>query len=430
MFENLKGKKLLYLGGIKRAEYVVRRAREFGIYVIVADYNEDSPAKKVADEGVLVDAMDAEAVIGLCREKEVDGIMTGYADILMPICKKAATVLNLPCYYSDIILQASTDKGFFKELCNKYGVPVPTTYKIDKSEYKARAKELQYPVFVKPLDASGSRGAEVCYDSEMFIKNYENALGFSKKGIVVVEELLHGTEFILDYLIINGNPHLLSIADRYTSDKTRVAINSPNLMILPSFNLESYVRSIDNNVCEMLQNCGIENGLVFFQGYADTNKIAFYEMGCRLGGTWPYIDEYFTGLNPMDLLFNQAINNVMVSPDLERKISPFFSGYAGIVYFLANKPEGYIADTIGIDEVENLPGVVNVMRFYEKGDSFDSLRQTDVRFLSVHVVADSFRQLEERVNKIYDSIDYYDNNHKSLLQDHITMCEISANYIK
>ena len=430
MFETLKGKKLIYLGGIKRAEYVVRRARELGIYVIVADYNEDSPAKKVADEGVLVDAMDAEAVIDLCRKKEVDGIMTGYADILMPICKKVATTLNLPCYYSDTILQASTDKGFFNELCNKYGVPVPTTYKIDKSDYKIKAKELEYPVFVKPLDASGSRGAEVCYDSEMFIKNYENALRFSKKGVVVVEELLHGTEFILDYLIVNGNPYLLSLADRYTSDKTRVAINSPNLMILPSFNLESYVRTVDDNVCKMLRECGIENGLVFFQGYANTNKIAFYEMGCRLGGTWPYIDEYFIGLNPMDLLFNQAINNVMVSPDLEYKINPFFSGFAGIVYFLANKTEGYIADTSGIDEIEQLPGVVNVMRFYEKGDSFDSLRQTDVRFLSVHVVADSFCELQTRLNNVYASVDYFDNNHKSLLQDHIPMCEISSNYIK
>ena len=40
------GKKLLILGGIKLACDIVKSAKRMGAYVIVADYNEDSPAKK------------------------------------------------------------------------------------------------------------------------------------------------------------------------------------------------------------------------------------------------------------------------------------------------------------------------------------------------------------------------------------------------
>lgn len=65
--DEFKGKRLLYLGGISRARFVVERARELGDYVIVADYNDDSPAKVVADEGVLVDAMNVDAISELSK---------------------------------------------------------------------------------------------------------------------------------------------------------------------------------------------------------------------------------------------------------------------------------------------------------------------------------------------------------------------------
>ena len=49
----LKGMKLLVLGASPDEITLVKRAQEFGIYVIVTDYNTDrklSPAKDIADE--------------------------------------------------------------------------------------------------------------------------------------------------------------------------------------------------------------------------------------------------------------------------------------------------------------------------------------------------------------------------------------------
>ena len=428
MFEQLKGKRLLYLGGIKRAAYVVMRARELGIYVIVADYNEDSPAKVVADEGVLVDAMDVEALVSLCIQKSIDGILTGYADILMPVCKKVAEKLGLYCYYTETLLSASTNKEDFKELCRQYQVPVPKTFNVNKENFKDKAYELTYPVFVKPIDASGSRGANACKTPKEFIDNYEYALSFSKKQLVTVEEFLHGTEFILDYLVLNGMPYLLSFADRYTSDKSRAAINSPNLMVMPSRYFEKYKADVDENVCNMLKACGLENGLVFLQGYANDENITFYEMGCRLGGTWPYIDEYFTSINPLDLLFNYSITGEMLSPKLEKLIDADFDGYGGIIYFLANKPEGYIYKVRGLDKLEKIPGVVNIMIFSDQGENFDSNRQTDIRLLSVHIVGDSLEELMQRINIVYENVDYLDENGRSLLQPVIKTTEIENYY--
>lgn len=41
MFEDLSGKKLLILGGMRMACDLVRQAQKMGVYVVVADYVED-----------------------------------------------------------------------------------------------------------------------------------------------------------------------------------------------------------------------------------------------------------------------------------------------------------------------------------------------------------------------------------------------------
>lgn len=416
MFEHLKGKKLLYLGGIRRAAYVVKRARSLGIYVIVADYNEDSPAKAVANEGVLVDAMDVEALVSLGKEKRIDGIMTGYADILLPICLKVAGRLNLHCYFTENMINASTDKKAFKKMCADNCVPIPETYSYESVSSDVDYKSLPYPVFIKPLDASGSRGADVCYGPEEFCEKLNYAFGFSKQKQVTVEEFLTGQEFILDYFVINGTPYMLSMADRYTIDGRGAAINSPNLMILPSKNLKQYDAYVNEKVKEMFVKEGFRDGLLFLQGYITDKKIAFYEMGCRLGGTWPYIDEYFHRVNPMDMLFEHALSGEISVRDGEGvSITPFFNGKAAIIYFLSNVPEGEIGFIEGVGEVESYPWVVDVMQFYDVGDRFDMERQTDVRFLSVHLVADDFETLKERIKTVYEKIKVEDKDHNDLL---------------
>lgn len=414
MFEELKGKRLLYLGGIPRAKYVVSRARKLGIHVVVADYDPDSPAKKIADEGVLVNALDVDALEALCKEKHIDGIMTGYADIILPICYELSKRLSIPYYATADMLRASTDKEFFKELSEKYDVPVPKTYHVSKEVVKEKAKELSYPVFIKPLDGSGSRGASACYKEEDFESQYNYALSFSKKGIVTVEDFLQGTEFILDYLLIDGEPYLASLADRFSVEGRPAAVNHPNLMVLPSKHLNKYYEEVDPKVCNMFKKAGFKDGVIFLQGYAD-KKITFYEMGCRLGGTWPYIDEHFHGVNPMDMLFCHALTGKMVQKPENIHISARFKGKAAVIYFLSQDKEGDIAKVEGVEDVQLLPYVVSVMQYYKAGDHFALGTLTDVLFLAVHLVADDFSQLKERINKIYELVGYYDKEGKSLL---------------
>ncbi len=93
--DEFKGKKLLVLGGLTLECEIVKRAQQMGIYVIVADYNPAVPARKLADQFELVSATDVPALVDLCRREKIDGVTTGFIDILMQPCYDVCKELGL-----------------------------------------------------------------------------------------------------------------------------------------------------------------------------------------------------------------------------------------------------------------------------------------------------------------------------------------------
>lgn len=416
MFENFCGKRLLYLGGIPRAKYVVERAKKLGIYVIVVDLEPaESPAKKAADEAIFHDAKDVEWLADLCKEKHIDGIATGYIDFLLPVCRELSNRTGIPFYATDGMIQQSTDKLYFKQICEKYGVPVPKTYEIDLDNIEESARHLDYPVFIKPLDASGSRGASVCYKAENLKQSVDFAMSFSKRKEITVEDFLSGTEFILDYVIIDGKAQLMSMADRYATSERSKAINNPNLMVLPSKNIERYLKTIDEKVKGMFEGENYRDGIIFLQGYANEDKITFYEMGCRLGGTWPFVDEHFLKINPLDMMFSQTLTGHMVKPGTEITLDARFNGYSSIVYFLCSMKVGRIVKIEGLDEIRRMPEVVSTIEYYHEGDQINAHNLNDILLIAVHMVFDTFDELKEKTNRVYSLLKVINEEGESIV---------------
>ena len=415
MYQDLHGKKLLYLGGVKRARLIVERARELGVYVIVADYNEDSPAKSVADEGVLISATDVDALVDFCVDRKIDGVMTAYVDILMPVCLELTTRLGLPCYLTEKMIEVSTNKKAFKDMCSKYGVPTPRTYEFFDDDIESGLDELRFPVFVKPLDGSGSKGADVCADRDDFARMYEYARARSRCNKAMVEDYLIGEDIGLDYVLVDGKAHLLSMWDRKMRSGRPAAVNHADLQIMPSRHLDLYMENLDASVSEMIADMGFKDGIVFLQGYAHDGGITFFEMGCRLGGTWPFIDEHFCGVNPIDMLVHHALTGKMIEDPSRLSISPRFPGKAAVVNFLGERESGEIGRVVGLDAVASSSSVVSCIAYYSDGDSFDRGDQSDIDFFTLHFVADTFEELVRVVNDARSKLDVVDKKDNSLL---------------
>lgn len=412
---NLKNKKLLILGGMKMACDLVRRAQEMGVYVIVADHDLNSPAKAIADKAVYIDATNVDELVDLCEKENIDGVTTGYVDLLLPYCNELSKRMMIP-YYADInMIDVSTNKELFKVMCEKYDLPYPKSIVINDDDIIRESKNLMYPVFVKPMDASGSRGAAVCNNPKEFIQNYSKAKFFSKNKKVIIEEYLTGTDFILDYIIIDGEPHLLSMFDRMICNDRPSAVNHANLLIAPSNSLDNYLETINSKVINAFKKMSFKDGLIFMQGYWKNESITFYEMGCRLGGTFPEIVQYFTSLNPMNMLINYALSKQMLETKNIVKIDPKFNGIGVVINLLTNKSHATVAKIKGLDEIVNMPNVLNCIQYLYEGDEYDLGSQTDKPVFILYLASKNIYELKETIKNIYEKILVLDENDENLL---------------
>lgn len=416
-YGHLKGKKLLILGGVRMACDMVRRAQKMGVYTIVGDYLPDSPAKRIADKAVQLNAVNVEEIVAFCKKEQVDGITTGFVDILLQPCHDACQRLGLPYYAPDLLIEMSTNKDIYKRECRKFGVPVPMDYSINIDEdLQKTAMGIEYPVFIKPVDSSGSRGACVCYSAEEFLENYPKAMSFSPSKHVVVEEYLTGQDIILDYLLKDGEAHLLSMFDRKMCNDRAIAVNHANLLLSPSESVDQFVQEVDPKIRRMCKELGFRDGLIFFQGYSNHGRITLFEMGCRLGGTFSNIDEAFLGVNPVDALIHYALTGKMADEADYSKITPKFNGCGAVLNILMKEESGQVYSIRGTDFVRNLPQVVNYIQFFEEGDTVSNNNATDKPLLIAYLACKSREELKRILEQIYDAVDVRNKNGESMLK--------------
>ena len=186
----LEGKKLLILGGNPETGVLVKTANDLGIYTIVIDPNPDAPAKLYAKKHYNIDGFDILSLAKAAKAENVDGVLVGVADILVPPYLQLCAVLNLPCYASSDIIEALSSKDGFSKACQEYGVESIPSFTLDEHFYQVDLERIKYPVLVKPVDNGGGVGMSVCVNEAELIIGVKNALNHSRKKVFLTEKYM------------------------------------------------------------------------------------------------------------------------------------------------------------------------------------------------------------------------------------------------
>lgn len=424
--KEFEGKKLLILGGFTLACDIVRAAQNMGAYVIVADYNPESPAKDVADRFELISTLDVDALEKFCRDEKVDGVTTGFVDILLQPCYDLCHRLGLPCYMTPKMIEVSTNKVAFKTECNKYGVPVPQTYLVGNEITDEIYAKVNYPVFVKPLDSSGSRGAGVCYNREQLDARFAEALSYSVSHNAIIEDYITGREFLLDYIAVDGEFRLLSMFDRYMTPDRGSAVNYSNISMTPSRVIDKYLSDINDKVIKMYRGLGFTDGVLFMQGYADGEKITFFEMGCRLGGSYYNHQRACLGHNAIDMVVRFALSGKMTNEieSIPVDIAKYKGKFALDCDYLLKGSDETIAKIVGLEEIRKMNNVVEIQQFHDVGYHYVKDRTVDKCIIDVEMVCDSKEEVIEKVNYINGIFDVFNERGESLLMSKLDPTEL------
>lgn len=410
--KSLAGKRLLLLGGMRISCEIVRKAKSLGIIVGVADYNpvELSPAKSIADEHYEISIINVDDVVKLVKEHNFDGVMVGFNDMLLPyyadICQKA----GLPCYGTKEQFETLINKEKYKALCRQFDVPTIDEFGIDD-------KDIKYPVLVKPVDSSGSRGISICHDPDELKVAYDKALFASKSKKVLIERYMDGREVTVFWVFQNGEYYLAAHSNRHVKcNQGNDVIPLPVGYTFPSVYLPKYRLEVEAKCKEMFRHLGIKDGMLFMQCKVENGTCYVYDIGYRLTGSLEYkILERVCDFNPLEMLICHALTGNMGEPNLAVKANPEFKTPAFNVSCLC--APGTIKELIGIEDVKKIDEVVDAVVAHLPGETITEQMRGLLAQITVRVLG-SVNNIEELLpvmQKINDTIHIVGTKNEELM---------------
>ncbi len=411
MQREFEGKKLLILGGNPETTPLVEVANDMGIRTIVTSGRSTDPAKKAAWKAYDIDGMDLPNLIELAKKEQVDGVLVGVADVLVPFYCKLCDALGLPCYATQQIVDVFAFKDVFKETCEKYGVHGIPEFPLTSEMKREDLDRIVYPVMVKPVDNGGGVGMKVCHNEEELREGVRIALENSKNKRFIVEKYMLCDDMGMYYTFKDGYCSASCIYDRYTTDEqpglSRVCLGGT----YPSKHLDAYFRNMHDNVVKMCREIGIRNGVLMLSGFYENDTFYVYDTGFRLQGEAPHLFlKAIHGFDQREMLIRFALTGSEGSVDLEKEDDCTFRGkWAATLWFLLK--QGTIAKIEGLDEAADDPRIIANMQRLHVGDTvvpewIGNEKQVLTRMYLVcgskQELADTLKHYQQNV-KVYDT---------------------------
>jgi biotin carboxylase len=403
---NIKNKRLLILGGNPETGALVNYANEMGVYTIVIDPNPSAPAKKFAKEYYDIDVMNIDLLIEKVKILQLDGILVGVADILVPSYNKICTALKFPCYAPIDSIEVFTTKSGFREQCEKYNINVIPYFKLDKNLNKLDLEKISYPVLIKPVDNGAGVGMNVSNNEKELKQHVDIALLNSKRKEFLTEKFMNCDDMLVYYTISDGIPYLSAAADRFTIKSQK--IGSPVCMAAsyPSKYLNEYISTTNDNVVKLIKDAGVKNGVLNIQFFVEKNIFYAYDPGFRIQGEAPHL--YLNKINGFDnrkMLINFALTSNTGEPELYLKNDPNFKGKKACTLWILLK-EGEIANISGLDKIKKNLSIFEVIQRLNIGDKvthemLGTERQVFARF---YILEDNTMGLQKVVSEIQSNL--------------------------
>ena len=413
--------KLLVLGGKPIASVaIVKYAKSVGAYVIVADNltPEQSPAKQIADEHWNISTADVELLALEVQKHQVTALFTGAHEFNIARCIELAELTGLYFYLSKAQFVNTSNKAIYKEVFKKYDVPVVNEYSLKQVQEN---KNIRFPVVLKPVDASGGYGIQICNSTEEVVDKYKEALGFSEAKKVIIEEYITANEISIFYFIENAKVHLLSVADRHKEIRQDKEVALPIGYVFPSVHLTKFQNNLDDKLKQALTSFEVKDGMFFLQAFATDNEILIYDIGCRITGTQEYqLFEKLYGFNTLHQMIDKSLNRNsqnFTSFGLEADLS---GKYASILTFIARP--GVISEFKGLSQLNDIKEVISVIKNHQEGHEIPmhALHTLNQVVLRVYLMANSLQDLKKVIEKINSVVNVVDQNGTSLIQHYFS----------
>ena len=299
----------------------VKSLRREGIETIIINNNPETVSTDFdTSDKLYFEPLTEEDVLNIVEKEKPDGVILQFGGQTAIKLANFFREMNIPIYGTKPEqIDAAEDREKFDELLESLHIKRPKgkgVYSLE--EGVEAAKELGYPVLVRPSYVLGGQGMEITYEEHQLMKYLEAAFAKDSKNPVLIDRYLSGREIEVDAIcdgvdvVIPGIMEHLERAGVHSGDS--ISIYPPQHI---SEEMKAQIMDVTKKISLALKVIGMVN-IQFIEYHGELNII---EVNPRSSRTVPYISKV-TGVPIIDLATKVMLGATLKELGYESGICP------------------------------------------------------------------------------------------------------------
>ena len=416
--EDLRGKRLLLLGGSYCSDALRKFGDEYGVTLVAAGNDPTAAVCAAADEYYNVNSTDIPAMKKLISQKKIDGVYLGSSEPVIGAALSYVPECGFPCYCNKDQWESIQNKGKLKELFIKFGLPVAKRYTLDESLSGCENQNIRFPVITKPADGCGSSGFTVCRNADELKRGYLKARENSASGEVIVEDFVKNTGVVAFFSFSGGEPVFLGVEDKYPRIFTENGSYVAGLLVFRSRFTDEFKERFWDKLKKMFRSIGLSEGTVWIEVFHDGDDYYFNEAGYRYCGSGTvYPIDYISGVNQVYADMYYALTGKSLLRGFTSLVPAAYSGRKYYCVYPLYVNAGTIGKISGIKELEKTENIVKIIVTKHEGQEIAETGGFSQNFCLVHFVFDTAEELKSTIDTVHRTLSVKDEAGKNLLTE-------------
>lgn len=274
-------KKVLVIGAGPLQLPLIKKVKELGHQAICVDGNPNAVGFNMADKYKHINIVDQDACLEYAKDQEIDGVLTVATDYGVLTVAHIAEEMKLPGLSYHVAQMIKNKYLVSEKLIQSNVLKLRQSYQIsDIGQVELIKGELQYPVIVKPIDGSGSRGITVVTEESRLREAITGAISLSITKSALIETFIEGKEYGIEIFVDNFEVHVLAILDKVMTLPPDFA-ELGHATVIDDIELRKRIIDKVTNVVRALE---INMGSVNMDILVTEKDVEIIDIGARAGG--------------------------------------------------------------------------------------------------------------------------------------------------
>ena len=210
-------KKVLLLNAGYTEIPLIEELKKLGCYVVTSGLRGEYPGHKLADRYIAADYSDRDALLKICREEKMDGIVSNAFDLGLVATSYVAEQMGWKGHDTHENTMRIHQKDLMMDMCEELDIPSPRgRYFSDEHAAFSYLDEIEYPVIVKAVDQSSGIGISRADGKDEAVAAVRTAFEKSKEKRVLIEEYIVGHQEVVTAFVVHGKVVSLATANCYS----------------------------------------------------------------------------------------------------------------------------------------------------------------------------------------------------------------------